>query len=644
MGISTTSGYDVIVVGAGLGGLSCALHFARGGFHVLVLEKQPKVGGYAQNYQRSEYSFDVSLHVLSAMNPAGGLRRLLDHLQVTDRLEIRRREPMFTSVFPDASYELPGGAGPAGDYLKSRFPGEAAGIDRFVESMERVVGDNTRLFWEGEADLDSFFPARYFKRPYRDLLDDCVSDPRLHGLLGQLWQSTGLPNSRCAANWAAEVFGSHLLTGNYYLRGGGQQLSLAMARALRDAGSVVREGAFVSRILHADRTVHGVELETGERFRAPVIVCNANPLQTYFELIGREHLSKAYIYKLEHLEPSCSLLTIYLGLDCPGSTAGVDRHTLFVNGSYDNDVSYRLAMAEDYARTDYVISDYTDDGGGCHPPGRGIVQILEAAPGAPWTEIPRPEYEEKKRRVLDTILDKVSRRYPALREHVAVCEMGTPRTMALATRNPFGCVYGWAQTPDQADNHRFPVASVFKGLYFTGAWSRGGGGGYMGAVVNGRVAWRQAMEREGWTSVDTRIPARRRVTRAAAGEERGFTMERYARTLAAEDLSPLGELGQAACVRMLGESADRYVRDRADLLREAWPDTPLEGTLHASFFQMRLVFVPFAALAPGAELTLEIEARPLEPGKVELLVNVFDRAGRKLANAGGRALVRAEPA
>lgn len=644
MGISSDNRYDVIVVGAGLGGLSCALHFAKAGFHVLVLEKQPKVGGYCQNYQRGEYSFDVSLHVLSAMNEEGGLYRLLEYLQVVDRLDIVRHDPMFTSVFPDATYRLPGGAGPAADYLKSRFPSQREGIDRFVGYMDAIVSANTDLFWNGVPDLDDFFPSRYFKKTYTHLLNDCFDDRRLHGLLGQLWQSTGLPNDRCAANWAAEVFGSHLLTGNYYIRGGGQRLSVAMAQTLREAGSVVKTSSLVTRILHEDRTVTGVELASSERFHAPVVVCNANPLQTYRELIGEEHLSAAYRYKLAHLEQSCSLLTLYLGLDCPGAEAGVADHTLFVNESYDNARAFDLAMAEEYDRTDYVISDYTEEAVDTHPPGRGIVQILEVAPGEAWTGISREAYEDKKAEVTDTILRKVGARYPDLERHIAACELGTPRTMQLATRNPAGSVYGWAQTPDQADNHRFGTASIFRGLHFTGAWCRGGGGGYMGAIVNGRVAFTNAMAREGLVGTETMI----RTTAPRGGGDGGreiarkgdFSMERYELEIGAGDVTPLNELSGSACVRLLQAAADRYAAERADLLTGMWPDLDAPRGYHVSFFQMRFVFVPFVEAAAGRRITVEVELEPKGPGKGEFTLNILSADGKKMANAGGRALFR----
>ncbi len=645
--MSNTNQYDAIVIGAGLGGLSAALHLAKKSMNVLVLEKQPKVGGYAQNYLRSGFDFDVSLHVLSAMNEDGGLHQLFKYLQVLDKLEVTEYTPMFTSVFPDATYRLPAREeGRA--YLKDQFPAEKAGVDRFFDTMSAIIEANTRLFWTGEVDINHFFPERYFKRTYHDLLQDCFKDRRLFGLMGQLWQSTGLPNERCAANWASEVFGSFLLTGNYYVKGGGQAISNAMAQTLCEGGGTIRTASLVEKVLLQDRKVTGVQLETGEQIFAPVVVANANPIQTYLSLVGREHLAKPFIYKLGTYEHSCSLLTLYLGLDCPGRDAGVPDHTTFINFDYSNLRAYEAALREEYHDTDYIVSDYTDDAGGSHPSGKGIVQILEVAPGKPWTEISREQYAQKKREVTDIIMNKVSRRYPDLSRHIEVAELGTPRSMERYSRNPYGAVYGFAQTPEQADNWRFSVASIFPGLYFTGAWSRGGGGGYMGSVVNGRVAAQQVLSRHKWHKEDIlfdvaprppfRVHQKSMDPPAPTGDLEPRTDEG---TIAAEDISPLGELTADASVRLLRETASRYMDDNKRHLAVMWPEMNANAPWHTAFFQMRFVFVPFVRVQAGDKVVVETTFEPTASGKGQFTQNLFVQSTRKkLANAGGRVLIR----
>ena len=234
MGISENGCYDAVIIGSGLGGLSCALHLARAGLKVAVLEKQPKAGGYCQNYSRGDYIFDVSLHILPALHPGEGLHRLLEDMGLLDRLEYREHQPMFRSIYPDREYRIPGGRDAALDYLKQTFRKNRIRWRLSFRTIGRMVEDNARLFMTGEVDFDQFFPAEYYGRSYGDLLDEFFSNPRLKSLLGQLWQSTGLPDRECSANWGVEVNGWHLLSGNFYIRGGGGRMASAMISVIEE--------------------------------------------------------------------------------------------------------------------------------------------------------------------------------------------------------------------------------------------------------------------------------------------------------------------------------------------------------------------------------------------------------------------------
>ena len=102
--------------------------------------------------------------------------------------------------------------------------------------------------------------------------------------------------------------------------------------------------SLVNRIRLDGRRVVGAETVDGRLFDAPLVISNANPFQTYLSLIGEEKLSSAYLDKIRKLRPSCSLLTLYIGLDCPAANIGIGEHTLFINSGDDNSEAYRMAM------------------------------------------------------------------------------------------------------------------------------------------------------------------------------------------------------------------------------------------------------------------------------------------------------------
>ena len=131
--------YDVVVVGAGLGGLSVATLLAKKGASVLLLERHNVPGGYATSFVRGRYEFEVALHELSGIGPPehrGPLYRYLDSLGVASQLEFSPIGELYRSVFPDLDVTLPVGEEAGRETLCDTFPHEARGIRRFLDRIQ----------------------------------------------------------------------------------------------------------------------------------------------------------------------------------------------------------------------------------------------------------------------------------------------------------------------------------------------------------------------------------------------------------------------------------------------------------------------------------------------------------------------------
>ncbi|MBN2717088.1 MAG: hypothetical protein JXX14_14650, partial [Deltaproteobacteria bacterium] len=211
---------------------------------------------------------------------------------------------------------------------------------------------------------------------------------------------------------------------------------------------------------------------------------------------------------------------------------------------------------------------------------------------------------------------------------------------------------GYAQTPEQADNWRLSVASIFPGLYFSGAWGRGGGGGYMGTIVNGRVAALQVLARHSWRGAEKVFDVAKRplfsirktVDGAAAKEVVTSPKKKnsYRFAVAASDISAAGELNADTSIRLLNDAANAYIGDNKAFLSNIWPNFNINALWHTAFFQMRFVFVPFVTVSDGDDVSVEVEFEPTAPGKGQFTQNIYlTSSGQRLANADGRVLIRA---
>ncbi len=137
--------YDAVVIGAGMGGLSAAVHLAAGGMKVLVLEQHHKVGGCTSSFSRGGFNFDAALHEMAGGGPGTELGNILQEAGVYDKVELIRIPNLYRSIFPGVDFTYPGDMDAAIKALSERWPQEAKGIEAFHRLMERLYAELTSM-------------------------------------------------------------------------------------------------------------------------------------------------------------------------------------------------------------------------------------------------------------------------------------------------------------------------------------------------------------------------------------------------------------------------------------------------------------------------------------------------------------------
>jgi phytoene desaturase len=460
----------VVVVGAGVGGLACAVRLAAAGHRVTVHERADVVGGKLGRHARDGFVFDTGPSLFTLPQVFADLVPDLDLVPL---------DPVVRHVFPDGS-RLDSSADPQvfAARIAAAFGADAAADWRRLWRRAQRVWDaswrdilrspvDSPLSLAGLAwrlgDLAAIAPGRSL----RGLGRHHLRDARLRMLLDRYATYTGADPRRAPAALVAVPY-AELAFGGWYLRGGLRTLADALLERCRALGVAVVTGSAVTAIDAVGGRVRGVRLAGGTRVPADVVVANVDALTVYRDLLPTPG-------RLAGLTDR-SLAGFVLLLGVRGSTPGLAHHTVLFPDDYDAEFD---AVFGDPGRgvparpaPDPTVFVTVADDPTARPPGHESWFVLVNAPrhGTALSAVDwrRPGLADA---YADRILDVLAARGVDVRGRLVFREIRTPADLADATAAPGGAIYGTAGGLLRPAN-RGPV----DGLFLVGGSTHPGGG------------------------------------------------------------------------------------------------------------------------------------------------------------------------
>ena len=410
----TRDHYDVVVIGAGLAGLTSANVLARAGYSVLLLEHHYQLGGMATWFKRKNgHIFDISLHGF----PFGMKKSCRKYWtqEIADSIVqlkgIRFENPQFSlrTTFDreDFTRIVVEKFGIEHDVVK-RFFDTARGMN-FFDDQAKTVGE---LF-------DEFFPGR----------DDVV---RL--LMEPITYANGSTLQDPAITYGI-VFSNFMSKGVFTFEGGTDKLVTQMKAELERNGVDIRIRSLVEKVeVSSDRRVTGVVVN-GKRIGAGAVVSNANLKSTILRLVGEENLDKDYVEEAKAVRLNNSSCQVYMALK-PGQGFDDMGDLLFHSEHSGFDIDAMLSRNVS-SRTFSFYYPRTRPGSDRH-----LIVSSTNANFSDWADLPEEEYQRSKQDLCETTLDCLEQYIPDVREKLDHVEASTPRTFQHYTRHMEGASFG----------------------------------------------------------------------------------------------------------------------------------------------------------------------------------------------------------
>jgi prolycopene isomerase len=470
--------YDVIIVGAGLGGMTAASLLAKQRLSVLMIDQQNKPGGSCTSFKREGVVFDVGTAMIYGFGEKGfkPFRFLMNELEepieiiahpTLTRMTLEGEEIVF---WPDVDKFL--------EELYRLFPNEKESLRAFYTDLykmyENIVLKNEVIVPPSEfsarqglrrllsGPLEIIKMQKLLSTSTKDLLDKYFHSKEVIDFFDKLCSAyCYCTAAETPAVLAATMFMDNHIGGVYYPAGGAQMLPNKIEKAFERFGGQILYRQKVDEVLIRDGNAYGVRLKDGTEIFADRIIANATVWNIYGKLVKQEHISPEKLAWAQALVPTYPSMTLYVVVDRQAVPETAFPWEIFIeNRAVIDSTDLTLYIN---SLVDHSLSPNADE----------LVITVIAPNLCKWPASDSPqyhsdEYSDLKQREADRMLDQIELHYPGFRKHIRTLIIGTPSTIERYLLKNGGAVGGPKNTIGQEMLHRLHARSEWKNLYFCG--------------------------------------------------------------------------------------------------------------------------------------------------------------------------------
>jgi phytoene dehydrogenase-like protein len=469
---SAVADKSVVIVGAGIAGLSAATYAQRSGYRTTLLEMHDIPGGLCTAWKRKGYTFDISMHMFTGVQH-GPLHQMWDELGVFEGLrfvhhkEVGRLEGLHrTLIFtPDRKH--------VEDQMLAISPDDAKLIrelldlmfgrmmmDMLVLTPDELLGLSDRL--RRMATMAPMLPKvmRYGRMTVQEFALR-FKDPFLREAVRLIIDTPGWPMPRfpmlglCGLMpGAASEFGVPI--------GGSMHVALGIADRFKKAGGELRCKARVKDVMLEGDRASGVRLEDDSELRADAVIWAADGHTLIFDVLKGRYVDEPIRRMYDTWTPVIGLVHVALGVnrDMTNEPRGVSI-----------ELQEPITIAGEKRRWMQVIHHSFDPT--MAPEGKSAVEVWWPSRLEYWKALveDKPRYEAEKKKIADATIAELDKRWSGMATQIEEVDVPTPATYVRYTGNWQASPDGWYITPENMSQSPRISLPGLSGLYMAGQWT-----------------------------------------------------------------------------------------------------------------------------------------------------------------------------
>ncbi|MFZ5988148.1 MAG: phytoene desaturase family protein [Bacillota bacterium] len=469
-------GKTIIIIGAGIAGLSAGCYAQMNGYESKVFEMHHSPGGLCTSWNRKGYQINGCLHWIAGTSPENNYFKVWDELGALEGQEFyyydyykqfESEDGRIIRLYTDAEKLK--------KHLIENFPKDRRLIEKFIKDMCRLSKFKHNIEKASELykfkdiikQIASVLPIAAPLMKWSKLSCDEYAEQFSDGFLKEIFphfifKAEGFPVIAVMMT----LMGMYKKTSGFPI-GGSIKISQSIANRYSKLGGEIHYNSRVSKIITRDNKAAGVICEDGREYYADIVISAADGYNTIYELLEGRYKNELIDERYKNMPLYSAQIKVAFGVKRDMSS---EPHNVVFALREPIDIGGKIHK---WIGLDVVNYDPTTV-----PKGKTVIKFLLDSDYDYWAGLQKnPEkYAEEKQKVEEILKNILEQRYPGISEDVEMCDVATPASFKRYTNNRKGAICGWLLDTKTFSMRFKKTLPGLDNFYMVGQWVETGGG------------------------------------------------------------------------------------------------------------------------------------------------------------------------